>query len=220
MPTAALNADPVFAMDRMYRYTRHVYDASRKYYLLGRDDLIDAIDLQPGQTALEIGCGTARNLILLHRRFPQNHLFGIDAANVMIQTARAKVEKAGASDFITLRQGLAESLDYRAFGLDRPFDVVFFSYSLSMIPPWRAALDAALVNLKPHGDLWVVDFWDQGDLPRWFSKMLKTWLALFHVHYRPELHDRLHELAQEGTVSLDLHPIARRYAYLAHLRKQ
>ena len=34
------------AMDRMYRWTRHVYDASRKYYLLGRDALIGDIKAQ------------------------------------------------------------------------------------------------------------------------------------------------------------------------------
>ena len=38
------------AMDRMYRWTRHVYDASRKYYLLGRDALIGELNVQPGET--------------------------------------------------------------------------------------------------------------------------------------------------------------------------
>jgi S-adenosylmethionine-diacylgycerolhomoserine-N-methlytransferase len=220
MSTADINIDQVSAMDRMYRYTRHVYDASRRYYLVGRDRLIDAIALQPGQTALEIGCGTARNLVLLHRRFPHNRLYGIDAANVMIRTAQAKVQKAGAKNLITLRQGLAETLTYRTFGVDRPFDVIFFSYSLSMIPHWKAALDAALTNLKPGGELWVVDFWDQRDLPRWFSTILKKWLAMFHVHYRPELHDHLHELEDQGLVAMDLKPIARRYAYMTQLRKR
>ena len=56
--TTAQDARP--AMDRMYRWTRHVYDASRKYYLLGRDHLIQK--LKPAKTDLvcEVGCGTAR----------------------------------------------------------------------------------------------------------------------------------------------------------------
>ncbi len=32
-------------MDGVYRYQRHVYDLTRKYYLLGRDRLIDGLDV-------------------------------------------------------------------------------------------------------------------------------------------------------------------------------
>ena len=47
-------------MDRMYRLQRYFYDATRKYYLLGRDRLLNEMDIQPGQHVLEAGCGTAR----------------------------------------------------------------------------------------------------------------------------------------------------------------
>ena len=38
-------SDHSVLMDDVYRYQRHIYDASRKFYLLGRDRLIDALDL-------------------------------------------------------------------------------------------------------------------------------------------------------------------------------
>lgn len=213
--------DQAQAMNRMYRYTRHVYDASRRFFLLGRDRLINGVHLAPGDTALEVGCGTGRNLIKLHRRFPRNQLYGLDAATVMLETARKSLARAGASHAVTLRHGMAEQLDHRGtFGLDRPFNVVLFSYSLSMIPTWRDALGAAMANVCPQGQLWIVDFWDQADLPRWFAATLKRWLALFHVHYRPELHDRLKDLADSGAVSLELQSIHRRYAYLAKLQRK
>ena len=50
-------------MDRIYRRQRHVYDVTRKYYLLGRDALIDRLEPPVDGRVLEIGCGTARNLI-------------------------------------------------------------------------------------------------------------------------------------------------------------
>ena len=43
------------AMDRMYRRQRHIYDASRKFYLLGRDRVIDALAPPAGGSVLEIG---------------------------------------------------------------------------------------------------------------------------------------------------------------------
>ena len=49
-------------MDGVYRYQRHIYDLTRKYYLLGRDRLIADLAVPDGGTVLEIGCGTGRRV--------------------------------------------------------------------------------------------------------------------------------------------------------------
>lgn len=209
-------ADPAAAMDRMYRRQRYIYDLTRKYYLLGRDTLVKRMLIRPGDRVLEVGCGTARNLIAVKRAHPAAQCFGLDASEQMLRTARANIARAGVSN-VTLRVGLAQQLDHRAmFGLNEPFDLIYFSYSLSMIPPWREAMDAALANLRPGGTVWVVDFWDQADLPRWFAALLTRWLRRFGVHHRPELIDHLHIVQRQG-FNLQIQPIARRYAFLASL---
>ena len=73
----------------MYRYQRHIYDLTRKYYLLGRDRLIAGLDVPPGGTVLEVGCGTGRNLVLAARRYPAARLFGLDISAAMLDTAQA-----------------------------------------------------------------------------------------------------------------------------------
>jgi len=207
-------------MDRMYRRQRYIYDLTRKYYLLGRDRLLREMEVAPGERVLEIGCGTARNLIRLAQWRPEARCYGLDASNEMLVTAAAKVKAAGLESRIVLRQEMAEQLDYaRTFGLAGPFDTAFFSYSLSMIPTWREAIEAALANLKPRAALYVVDFWDQGEWPDWFRTMLKGWLDLFHVQFRPELLEYLQEMAKQGRGSLELQAVAGRYAYLAKFRK-
>ncbi|MEO0441817.1 MAG: SAM-dependent methyltransferase, partial [Pseudomonadota bacterium] len=55
-------------MDRVYRSQSGLYDVTRKYYLLGRDQLIRDLAPPPGGRVLEIGCGTARNLICAARQ--------------------------------------------------------------------------------------------------------------------------------------------------------
>jgi S-adenosylmethionine-diacylgycerolhomoserine-N-methlytransferase len=207
-------------MDRMYRWTRYVYDLTRKYYLLGRDQLLRDMALKSGDRVLEIGCGTARNLIRLAKQRSDVHCYGLDVSHEMLATAAANVKRYGLESRITLRHCFAEQLDHKAtFGLDEPFDAAFFSYSLSMIPTWSQAIEAALNNLKPRKAFYVVDFWDQGDWPGWFRAMLKKWLDLFHVHFRPDLLEHLCELDAKGVGKLTLVSVARRYAYLATFRK-
>lgn len=180
-------ADHAATMDAVYRTQRHIYDLTRKYYLLGRDRLID--DLRPpvGGSVLEMGCGTGRNLIVAARRYPQARFYGFDISDAMLESARRAVVKAGLDHQITLGRGDATAFcPVRLFGV-QGFDRVFCSYTLSMIPGWERAIGAAADALLPQGRLHMVDFGDQSGLPRWFGKALWKWLDSFHVKQRTEL---------------------------------
>lgn len=214
--------DQALAMDRMYQFTRHVYDLSRKYYLLGRDQLLAqmAAELRPGDRVLEVGCGTARNLIALAKLRPDVELYGLDASQHMLDTAQGKIASAGLKGKITLRPELAENLAHeKTFGLEKPFDAIFFSYSLSIIPTWPEALEAGYNNLAPGRTLYLVDFWDQRDLPHWFGSLLRNWLEKFHVYHRPELLTGLAAWEERGLGTLKVESYWRRYAYLARFVK-
>lgn len=207
-------------MDRMYLYQRHIYDLTRKYYLIGRDRLLETMVINGGDRVLEVGCGTGRNLVRLAKVYKGARFYGLDASHEMLKTSRAKVGRSGCTNRIILRQSLAEDLCFeRTFDLAEPFDVIFFSYSLSMIPTWREATEAALANLKPSGSLFILDFWDGRDLPEWFSKALTKWLALYDVYYRRELLSYIQELQMQGAGKLSLTSIARRYSFLVQFQK-
>jgi S-adenosylmethionine-diacylgycerolhomoserine-N-methlytransferase len=206
-------------MDGIYRYQRYVYDATRKYYLLGRDLLLD--DLRPpiGGTVLEIGCGTGRNLILAARRYPNARFYGFDISGVMLDTAAANIRRAKLADRITLAQADAGAFDASAvFGIDR-FDRIFISYALSMIPPWRATLPIAVDALAPTGRLHIVDFGQQERLPRWFRAGLRHWLAKFTVEPRAELEAELRTVVSARGARMRFDRLLRGYAEYAVVEK-
>jgi S-adenosylmethionine-diacylgycerolhomoserine-N-methlytransferase len=207
-------------MDAVYRRQRHIYDATRKYFLLGRDRLIEELDAQPGAAVVEIGCGTGRNMILAARRWPGARFHGVDISEQMLATAREKVAAAGLSHRIALAQGDATGFDARAlFGLDA-FDRVFFSYSLSMIPDWRAALAEGARLTAPGGALLGVDFGDQRGQPAWFRKGLRWFLSQYHVAPRDGLGPALEEVAAAaGLEAPAVTPIYAGYAWLMRARR-
>ena len=92
-------------MNRTYRGQRHIYDFTRKYYLLGRDRMIEALDAGDGARVLEIGCGTGRNLIAAARRYPVARLFGVDVSTEMLTSADFAVARAGLAARIRLAHG-------------------------------------------------------------------------------------------------------------------
>lgn len=206
-------------MDGIYRWQRHVYDATRKYYLLGRDRLIDELAPPPGGTVLELGCGTARNLVLAARRHPQARFFGIDISEQMLESARGSIRRAGLEGRVHVAQGDATAFDTEAlFGVAR-FDRVFFSYSLSMIPPWREAMAAGFATLAPGGQLSVVDFGQQERLPGLFRRLLHAWLAKFHVTPRADLSGAVEALAGQHKARFEAGSLYRGYSVWAEVTR-
>jgi S-adenosylmethionine-diacylgycerolhomoserine-N-methlytransferase len=186
------------AMDRMYRHTRHIYDLTRKPYLLGRDRLIADLGLEDGGSVLEMGCGTGRNLIAVARAYPNADLYGFDISEEMLKTASAAVTRAGLSRRIRLARGDATNFNSeKTFGING-FDRVYFSYTLSMVPAWREAIARGMALTALQGRFSVVDFGfceGLGSMPR---AILHSWLRLFHVAPRAELEAELAALAQSA----------------------
>ena len=183
------------AMDGMYRHQRYIYDVTRRYYLLGRDKLIEDLDPPVAGTVLEIGCGTARNLLRAAHLYPAAQFYGIDVSAEMLKTARAAIGRSPARDDIVIAQADATAFSAaELFGVSK-FDRIFISYALSMIPPWEAVIDRALLQLGPRGELHIVDFGSMEQMPWPARSAMRAWLARFSVTPRLELENVISEMA-------------------------
>lgn len=202
-------------MDGVYRHQRHIYDLTRKYYLLGRDSMIDGLAVPEGGSALELGCGTGRNLVRTACRYPGAWLAGLDISTEMLATADVVLRRTGLANKVALARGDATDFDAGALFGRPAFDRVFLSYALSMIPDWQGAIAAGLAALKPGGSLHIVDFGGQERLPRWFRAALRAWLARFHVAPRDSLRDVLESECRRTGATLRFDSIFRGYAVMA-----
>ena len=162
-------------LNRYYGVSRHFYDLTRKYYLLGRDQEIAQLLREDWKSLVEIGPGTGRNLRALHKRRPSAHLGGVEASDEMLRHARERCR------FASLVYGFAEETALTEV-LGMPPDRILFSYCLSMVQQPLAAVENALASLSPNGEVVIVDFGDFNSLPPLFSGGLRGWLNAFHVH--------------------------------------
>ena len=212
---AHLDASAAEHMDAIYRYQRYIYDLTRKYYLLGRDRLIGELAPPDGGSVLEVACGTGRNLISAARRYRGARFYGFDISSAMLDTARLSIGRAGLDGRIQIAHGDATAFDAKTMFGVATFDRVFISYALSMIPPWRGALQQALAALAPGGQLFIVDFGNQARLPRWFKRGLRRWLAQFSVTPRDDLATELDKIAAMPGYKVKRTPLYRGYAVYA-----
>jgi S-adenosylmethionine-diacylgycerolhomoserine-N-methlytransferase len=209
--------DATGRMNRMYRRQRHIYDGTRRYYLLGRDQLIAGLQPAAGATVLEIGSGTGRNLIRAARRYASARFFGIDVSTEMLTSAISAITRNGLQGQIRVAHGDATGFDPRTiFGI-AAFDHVMISYSLSMIQDWQAVLQRAASSLRDGGSLHIVDFGNQAGLPRIARSLLRRWLAMFDVTPRDNLERTLQTIADSAGARLRLERPFRGYAQYAVL---
>lgn len=206
--------DATQRMNRMYRWQRFIYDATRRYYLLGRDQLITDLKPAAGAVVLEIGCGTGRNLVQAARRYPAAQFTGIDVSTEMLTTALGSIRRHGLDGRIRVAHGDATDFDpVKIFGVAP--DHIVISYALSMIPDWQGVLHEAVARLKPGGQLHIVDFGNQERLPASARRVLQHWLSLFDVTPRSELQNELVSIAERHQAQLDFKRPFRGYAQSA-----
>src|ERR1700719_3314864 len=199
-------------MNRMYRRQRHIYDGTRRYYLLGRDQLISGLRPDAAASVLEIGCGTGRNLVLASRLYPTARFFGVDVSTEMLTSAITAISRAGLTGRIRVAHGDASRFDPAVlFGIRR-FDHVMISSSLSMIPDWLRALEVAANCLGPGGRLHIVDFGSQERMPAIARALLRRWLAMFDVTPRDDLERVLSAMAENSGAHLRFERPFRGYA--------
>ena len=159
-------------LQRFYRWNAPIYDLTRWTILRRRRLAVSALELQAGETVLELGCGTGLNFALLRRQVgPGGTIIGVDLSEAMLKRARRR--GGNEVNLICADAGRLE--------LNCEVDAVLAAYSLSMVPDWRASLKRTCALLRPGGRIVVLDFGAVGPCSGRLRRLFDRYLALNHV---------------------------------------
>lgn len=144
------------------------YDRFRERLLQGRDELLRRLPLKPGDTLVELGGGTGRNIAVLAPRVQElARVEVVDLCPALLAQARQRCRP-----WPNVHVVEADVTHYRSA---QPADVVLMSYALTMIPDWRSALHNAYGMLRLGGTLAIVDFCLGEAQPRWLGAFWRRW---------------------------------------------
>ena len=134
------------------------YDLVTNFMALGqvrrlRKTTVDQALIRPGNSVLDVGCGTGEVTLLAKTRAANGKVYGIDPAPEMIAVARKKAARKGLE--IDFRVGVIEALPFP----DSSIDVVTSSLMMHHLPEDLKVSGLAEIYrvLKPGGRLLIAD---------------------------------------------------------------
>ena len=122
--------------------------------------LIEQAAIQPGESVLDLGCGTGTLAIQVKERVPAAKVFGLDGDAAMLSRARAKARYQGVS--VRFDEGLSWNLPYATASLDVVLSTLFFHH-LDQVGRSRTLAEVVRV-LRPGGRLYAADWGRQGSV--------------------------------------------------------
>jgi S-adenosylmethionine-diacylgycerolhomoserine-N-methlytransferase len=176
-------------MESFYGGQAEAYDDFRKRLLQGRQELWNRLPLPAGGTWVDLGAGTGGNVEYFGPRLSElARVYVVDLSPSLLAVAR---QRAAARNWTNVEAVEADATTWQP---SQPADVVTFSYSLTMIPDWFAAIENAIRMLRPGGHLGVVDFYVSRKFPadghrqhRWATRTFwPAWFAMDNVFPSPD----------------------------------
>jgi ubiquinone/menaquinone biosynthesis C-methylase UbiE len=166
-----------------------------------RKEVLDQLELKPGDKVLETGIGTGDNIPQLNSKLDGCRIYGLDNQVVMLKKC-AKNCKRWHSD-IRLYRANAEELPFK----DNSFDVVFHLGAINLFRDKKQAIDEMIRVARPGTKIVIADE----------SEKATRWLALFVGKNEPVVPPV--DLVDRRMLDIRLEEIWKGYGYLITFRK-
>jgi arsenite methyltransferase len=131
------------------------------------------IELQPGQTVLDLGSGGGIDVLLSAKRVGSTgKVYGLDMTDEMLALARENQRKAGATN-VEFLKGTIEAIPLP----DQSVDVIISNCVINLSEDKGAVLREAFRVLKPGGRFAVSDVVIRGEVPPEIRRSMELWVG-------------------------------------------
>jgi len=172
------------SVQKEYAQLAQKYDDKWRFYVEATlQETLKKIELHPGESLLDIGCGTGVFLESLEKKYPDAILSGVDPTQEMLDIARKRLSKK-----VHIEQSWAEKLPFEAENFDLIVSCNMFHY----IREPMVALKEIMRVLKPGGKVVITDWCDDYVICKvcnfWFQNFNK---AHFKTYKKKECYEFL-----------------------------
>ena len=149
-----------------YDLTSRLYPAPGYPQARQRRQAVQALGLRPGDTVVDMACGTGLNFALLEEAIgPAGRIVGVDLTDAMLAQASARIRKNEWSN-VELIQADAVEFEFPA-----RVDAILSTYALSQVPQCGDVIAHGAAALSDGGRWAVLDLKVPDRTPRWMSRV-------------------------------------------------
>jgi demethylmenaquinone methyltransferase/2-methoxy-6-polyprenyl-1,4-benzoquinol methylase len=152
-----------------YRRRAPHYDITSQLYQpqwAHRRRAVAALGLRPGDSVVEIACGTGLNFPLIERQIgPEGRLVGVDLSDAMLTHAQHRIEANGWSNVSLVRADAAD------FEFPAAVNAILATYPHALLPKSRRVIAQGAAALSAGGRWVVLDLKVPDQLPRWLARL-------------------------------------------------
>jgi ubiquinone/menaquinone biosynthesis C-methylase UbiE len=178
--TTEIEEHPVSQIDRRREHLIEVYRKKAKYYDITsrfypvpgyperaqRRRAVQALGLRPGDSVVDIACGTGLNFPLIEEVIgPNGRIVGVDLTDAMLAQARDRIQTKGWSN-VSLVQADAADFDFPT-----EVDAILSTYALTQVPECADVIGHGAAALSGGGRWVVLDVKVPANAPRWLARL-------------------------------------------------
>ena len=161
----------------LYHKRAKLYDfAVWTYRLIGlrekvyRQQAVAALSLSPGDTVVDLGCGTGLNFQFLQPLITsEGRIIGVDLTDAMLTVARRRAESAGWNNVEFVHADMAEyAFPTRTAG-------VLSTFAISLVPCFDRVIYKGAAALRSGGRMAILDIKTPLHWPLWMAR-LTAWV--------------------------------------------
>lgn len=135
-----------------------------------RQDTISALALKPGDSVVELGCGTGLNFVYVQQAIgPTGQIIGVDLTDSMLDVARDRIAEERWTNVALVQADLSE------WKFPIGISGVFSTLALTLVPEYDMVIERASCALKPEGRLAIFDMKEPKGWPAWLVRFA-AWL--------------------------------------------